>query len=56
QVSLSSGQSFSSTNQQNKTTTGKFDSQNSSNMMQESIDYVPPELSADHHDSDVCQV
>ncbi|CAF3413854.1 unnamed protein product [Rotaria sp. Silwood1] len=46
QVSLSSGQSFSSTNQQNKTTT------DSSNMMQESIDYVPPELSADHHDSD----
>ncbi|CAF1181136.1 unnamed protein product, partial [Rotaria sordida] len=43
QLSISSGQSI---NQQNKTIT------DSSNMRQESIDYVPPEMSTDHHDSD----
>ncbi|CAF2449410.1 unnamed protein product [Rotaria sp. Silwood2] len=45
QVSISSGQSISSTNQQNKIITD-------SNMIQESIAYVPPEISTDNHDSD----
>ncbi|CAF5092161.1 unnamed protein product, partial [Rotaria socialis] len=46
QASLSSQQSMSSTNHQNKITIDP------SNHIHESIDYVPPEISADHHDSD----
>ncbi|CAF2127460.1 unnamed protein product [Rotaria magnacalcarata] len=46
QTSLSSQQSMSSTNHQHKITIDP------SNHIHESIDYVPPEISADHQDSD----